>query len=376
MEKPLPFFAMLQNCTFSVPQMRLWGGKMVAEQEKEDFIMTSNIILQARGLKKYYGSGETQVRALDGVNLDIERGKFTAIIGTSGSGKSTLLNMLGGLDTPTEGSIQVGGTELANLSSEQATIFRRKQIGFIFQNYNLVPVLSVWENIIFPISLDGRKPDKNFIMQIVSLLGLQKKLDSLPNNLSGGQQQRVAIARALATNPKIILCDEATSALDPTTTTSILNLLREINRRMGITIVIITHEMSVVESTCTHVAIIDDGQLAECGTVESVFSQPKSAAAKKLIFRTAGADSGAMGERMIRIVFEGSSADEPTISDLAMQCHVAVNIRYADTREVSGKLFGQMILQLPEDHLQQEKAIYFLQNKGLRVEEVNGHVHG
>ncbi len=180
----------------------------------------------------------------------------------------------------------------------------------------------------------------------------------------------------MATNPKIILCDEATSALDPTTTTSILNLLREINRKMGITIVIITHEMSVVESTCTHVAIIDDGQLAECGTVESVFSQPKSAAAKKLIFRAAGADSGAMGERMIRIVFEGSSADEPTISDLAMQCHVAVNIRYADTREVSGKLFGQMILQLPEDHLQQEKAIYFLQNKGLRVEEVNGYVHG
>lgn len=144
----------------------------------------------------------------------------------------------------------------------------------------------------------------------------------------------------------------------------------------ALTIVIITHEMSVVESTCTHVAIIDDGQLAECGTVESVFSQPKSAAAKKLIFRAAGADSGAMGERMIRIVFEGSSADEPTISDLAMQCHVAVNIRYADTREVSGKLFGQMILQLPEDHLQQEKAIYFLQNKGLRVEEVNGYVHG
>ena len=214
------------------------------------------------------------------------------------------------------------------------------------------------------------------VRRVARIVKIGMFMDRYPSELSGGQQQRVAIARALATNPKIILCDEATSALDPTTTTSILNLLREINRRMGITIVIITHEMSVVESTCTHVAIIDDGQLAECGTVESVFSQPKSAAAKKLIFRTAGADSGAMGERMIRIVFEGSSADEPTISDLAMQCHVAVNIRYADTREVSGKLFGQMILQLPEDHLQQEKAIYFLQNKGLRVEEVNGHVHG
>lgn len=164
-------------------------------------------ILTATGLKKYYGKGETQVRALDGVDLEIERGKFTAIIGTSGSGKSTLLNMLGGLDTPTAGSIRVGNTELAKLKSEQATIFRRKQIGFIFQNYNLVPVLSVWENIILPISLDGRKPDKKFIMEVVRLLGLEKKLDSLPNNLSGGQQQRVAIARALASKPSIILAD-------------------------------------------------------------------------------------------------------------------------------------------------------------------------
>ena len=151
-------------------------------------------ILKAAGLKKYYGKGEALVKALDGMDLEIERGKFTAIIGTSGSGKSTLLNMLGGLDTPSEGSIQIGNTELAKLNSEQATIFRRNHIGFIFQNYNLVPVLSVWENIVFPISLDGRRPDETFIMEIVRLLGLEKKLDSLPNNLSGGQQQRVAIA--------------------------------------------------------------------------------------------------------------------------------------------------------------------------------------
>ena len=260
LEKPLPFFAMLQNCTFSVPQMRLWGGKIRAEQEKEDFIMTSNIILQARGLKKYYGSGETQVRALDGVNLDIERGKFTAIIGTSGSGKSTLLNMLGGLDTPTEGSIQVGGTELANLSSEQATIFRRKQIGFIFQNYNLVPVLSVWENIIFPISLDGRKPDKTFIMQIVSLLGLQKKLDSLPNNLSGGQQQRVAIARALASKPSIILADEPTGNLDSKTSDDVIGLLKMTSQQFHQTIVMITHNPEIA-AQADRVIRIEDGQI-------------------------------------------------------------------------------------------------------------------
>ena len=165
--------------------------------------MNSDIILQARGLKKYYGRGETEVRALDNVDLDIERGKFTAIIGTSGSGKSTLLNMLGGLDVPSAGSILVDHTELAKLNSEEATVFRRKQIGFVFQNYNLVPVLSVWENIILPISLDGRRPDRKFIMKIVQLLGLEKKLDSLPNQLSGGQQQRVAIARALASKPSI-----------------------------------------------------------------------------------------------------------------------------------------------------------------------------
>lgn len=170
-------------------------------------------ILKASGLKKYYGKGETQVRALDGIDLEIEKGRFTAVIGTSGSGKSTLLNMLGGLDTPTEGSIRIGNTELANLNSEQATVFRRKQIGFIFQNYNLIPVLTVWENIVFPISLDGQKPDRDFIMGVVKLLGLESKLDSLPNNLSGGQQQRVAIARALASKPSIILADEPTGSV-------------------------------------------------------------------------------------------------------------------------------------------------------------------
>lgn len=161
-------------------------------------------ILQVRNLKKYYGKGDTLVKALDGVNLDIENGKFTAIIGSSGSGKSTLLNMLGGLDCPTSGSIKVGNTELAALNSEEATIFRRQQIGFIFQNYNLVPVLSVWENIIFPVAMDGKKPDKKFVMQVVKLLGLEKRLDSMPNQLSGGQQQRVAIARALASKPSIV----------------------------------------------------------------------------------------------------------------------------------------------------------------------------
>ena len=217
-------------------------------------------ILKAAGLKKYYGTGETLVKALDGVDLEIEKGKFTAIIGTSGSGKSTLLNMLGGLDTPSEGSIRIGNTELAKLSSEQATIFRREQIGFIFQNYNQVTGLSVWENIIFPISLDGRRPDQNFIMRIVKLLGLEKKLDSLPNNLSGGQQQRVAIARALASKPSIILADEPTGNLDTRTSDDVIGLLKTTSREFHQTIVMITHNPEIAEMA-DRVIQIEDGRI-------------------------------------------------------------------------------------------------------------------
>ena len=222
--------------------------------------MKDNIILQTRGLKKYYGKGETLVKALDGIDLDIERGKFTAIIGTSGSGKSTLLHMLGGLDTPSEGSVRVGDTELAALNSEQATIFRRKQIGFIFQNYNLVPVLSVWENIILPISLDGRRPDRKFILQVVKLLGLEKKLDSLPNQLSGGQQQRVAIARALASKPSIILADEPTGNLDTRTIDDVIGLLKMTGREFDQTIVMITHNPEIAQMA-DRVIRIEDGHI-------------------------------------------------------------------------------------------------------------------
>ena len=222
--------------------------------------MTTDIILQARGLKKYYGKGETEVRALDGVDLDIARGTFTAIIGSSGSGKSTLLNMLGGLDTPTAGSIRVGSTELADLKGDEATIFRRKQIGFVFQNYNLVPVLSVWENIIFPISLDSRKPDSAFILEAVRLLGLEQKLHSLPSSLSGGQQQRVAIARALASKPSIILADEPTGNLDSRTSDDVIGLLKMTSKTFSQTIVMITHNPEIA-AMADRVVQIEDGKI-------------------------------------------------------------------------------------------------------------------
>lgn len=221
-----------------------------------------DVILKTKGLKKYYGKGEALVKALDGVDLEIERGKFTAVIGTSGSGKSTLLNMLGGLDRPSEGSVNIAGTELADLNSEQATVFRRQHIGFIFQNYNLVPVLSVWENIIFPISMDGRRPDQEFINKVTGLLGLEKKLNSLPNHLSGGQQQRVAIARALASKPSIILADEPTGNLDSRTSDDVIGLLKMTGREFNQTIVMITHNPEIA-GMADRVIRIEDGKIVK-----------------------------------------------------------------------------------------------------------------
>ncbi len=222
--------------------------------------MSENIILQARNLKKYYGKGETQVHALDGVNLEIEAGKFVAIVGTSGSGKSTLLNMLGGLDTPTSGTVTIGNTELSGLKEEQLTVFRRRRIGFIFQNYNLIPTLNVWENIVFPISMDGQKPDKKFIEEIIGLLGLEQKIYSLPNNLSGGQQQRVAIARALASKPDIVLADEPTGNLDSRTSDNVIHLLQMTSQKFQQTIIMITHNPEIAQLTDQTIHI-EDGRI-------------------------------------------------------------------------------------------------------------------
>ena len=222
--------------------------------------MNSTTILQAADLTKIYGSGETEVRALDGVNLAVREGEFVAIVGTSGSGKSTLLNMLGGLDTPSSGEVTIADTPLSTLSDEQLTVFRRRRIGFIFQNYNLIPTLNVWENIVFPITLDGQKPDREFILEIVRLLGLEEKLDSLPNNLSGGQQQRVAIARALAAKPAIILADEPTGNLDTKTSDNVIGLLHTTSQRFHQTNIMITHNPDIAQLT-DRIIRIEDGRI-------------------------------------------------------------------------------------------------------------------
>ena len=221
-------------------------------------------ILETRGLRKVYGSGSTEVRALDGVDLTVEKGEFAAVVGTSGSGKSTLLHMLGGLDRPTGGSVIVDGRDLSTLKDEELTIFRRRKIGFVFQNYNLVPVLNVYENIVLPIQLDGGQPDKGYTNQIIETLGLGSKLQNLPNNLSGGQQQRVAIARALAAKPAIILADEPTGNLDSRTSQDVMSLLKVTSQRFAQTIVMITHNEEIAQMA-SRVIRIEDGRIVVRG---------------------------------------------------------------------------------------------------------------
>ena len=219
-------------------------------------------ILQASNLTKIYGSGENEVHALNGVNFSVEKGEFVAIVGTSGSGKSTLLHMLGGLDRPTGGSVEVDGKEIFSLKDEELTIFRRRKIGFVFQNYNLVPVLNVYENIVLPVQLDGKTPDASYIDSIIETLGLERKLENLPNNLSGGQQQRVAIARALASKPAIILADEPTGNLDSKTSQDVLGLLKVTSQKYGQTIVMITHNEEIAQ-LADRIIRIEDGKIVE-----------------------------------------------------------------------------------------------------------------
>lgn len=219
-------------------------------------------ILVTENLKKYYGKEPNIVRALDGVSLSVEEGEFVAVVGTSGSGKSTLLNMMGGLDVPTEGEVIIAGKRLSGLNDERLTIFRRRRIGFVFQNYNLVPILNVYENIILPVSLDGERPDEDYIRRVIRLLGIQEKLTDMPNNLSGGQQQRVAIARALAARPAILLCDEPTGNLDSKTSQDVLGLIRMSGRQFNQTVIMITHNEEIAQ-TADRIIRIEDGRITE-----------------------------------------------------------------------------------------------------------------
>ena len=333
-------------------------------------------MIQIKDVTKTFVGKDNTVEALKGINLDIHKGEIYGIIGMSGAGKSTLVRCLNFLERPTSGTVLVEGKDLSTLKDSELRKVRT-QIAMIFQHFNLLMQRTVLDNICFPMEITNtpRKDAVKRARELLEIVGLTQKELAYPAQLSGGQKQRVAIARALATNPKILLCDEATSALDPTTTKAILALLKEINEKYGITIVIITHEMTVVQEICSHVAIIDEGSLAETGTVEEVFSRPKSKAAKKLVFRGEGKTYDEMrGKRCIRIVFSSNSSYEPVIANMVLACNTPVNILLADTQDIGGVAHGQMILQLPEEEAVAEKMIQYLKNRKLEVEELDNYV--
>ena len=339
---------------------------------------TSNKLISVQHLVKEYNHGT--VKALNDCNLDIAQGEVVAIIGPSGSGKSTLLRSLNLLEEPTGGQIFFDGVDLADKSVD--INLHRQKMGMVFQHFNLFPHKTVLQNITMaPLALKKKTPEEaqKQAMELLERIGLADKANEYPNMLSGGQKQRIAIARALANEPKVLLCDEATSALDPTTTRSILSLLKEINERLGITIIVITHEMRVVEEICSRVAILDASHVAEMGKVEEIFRRPKTAAARRLLFpgreqRAEAPAFGAKNQRMLRIVFDGMTPFEPVIANMVLACGAPVNILFANTRAIEGKTVGQMIVQLPEAEDAVSRIEAYLNAQNVHYEEVTDDV--
>ena len=342
-------------------------------------------MIQIEKMNKVFHLKSGDVTALDNVTLNIGDGMIYGVIGYSGAGKSTLVRCLNLLETPDSGTLSVGDSGVITLKdgkaydaqgrkmTEKKLGAMRRGIGMIFQHFNLLDRSTVFENIAYPLRYTGmKKADMEArVFELLDLVDLRDKADVYPSQLSGGQKQRVAIARALATNPKVLLCDEATSALDPATTESILTLIKDINRRLGITAVIITHEMSVIEKICNQVAIISHGRIAESGSVEEVFFHPRTEEARQLVIPEAMQPERMPHERLYRIIFNGRSSFEPVIGNLVLECGVPVNIMYADTRDIGGTAFGQMVLQLPDDEAVVRRILAFAESKGLMLEEMN-----
>ena len=351
----------------------------------------TDYIVEVQHLYKVFQTKDSQVEALKDINLQIETGDIYGIIGMSGAGKSTLVRCLNFLEVPTKGEVLVEGQSLAELSDPELRKLR-SSISMIFQGFNLLMQKSVMDNVCFPLRMQKMKKEeaKAKARDLLALVGLSDKENAYPAQLSGGQKQRVAIARALASDPRILLCDEATSALDPQTTQQILDLLRKINEETGITIIIITHQMSVVRDICNHVAIIEDGVLVEDGLVEDIFNHPKSRAGRYLVVEGKDPDEWERAhlekerhkgekdllheDRRIRIAFTSNSSFEPVIGNMVLHFGTPVNILHADTRDVKGVARGQMILGLPEDKELQEEMISWLISRGLAVEEVDSDV--
>lgn len=325
-------------------------------------------LVELTHVEKHYGD----LHVLKDINLTVRKGEVLVIVGPSGSGKSTMCRTINRLETIDSGDIRIDGKPLPQEGKELASL--RAEVGMVFQSFNLFANKTILENVtLAPIKVRhmDKKEAEDLAMDLLGRVGVASQASKMPSQLSGGQQQRVAIARALATNPKILLCDEATSALDPTTTRSILALLKEINRTLGITIIVITHEMAVIEEICQRVAIIDSSRIAEVGAVDDVFTRPQSAMAKQLIYPDGKRRALATGKRYCRIVFDGNSSFEPIVSNMVLECKAPVNIMFADTKNIDGKAYGQMILQLPEDERAAKRALAYLETQNVHTEEVD-----
>ena len=328
--------------------------------------------IQLQNVRKVYQVTGGEVVALDNINLSIRQGDIFGIIGLSGAGKSTLIRCINRLDTPTEGQVLINGENIVEMDKRTLQAMR-KRVGMIFQSFNLLMQRTVEKNIRYPMESAGmpRQEITERVKELLEIVGLESKAKVYPAQLSGGQRQRVAIARALATNPEVLLCDEATSALDPMTTQSILKLLQEINRTLGITVVIITHEMAVIRQICTHVAIMDNGRIAEEGSVDDVFTHTRSQAGRRLfgILPEEKLDIPMKGPA-VRVVFDGSRVAEPIMAELILKLNIPVSILSADVRHLNGGQYGQMILSMPGEAAVRRSAMDFLREKGLTVEEV------
>lgn len=337
-------------------------------------------MIEIKNVSKTFQSADGSVAALKNVSLSIPDGDIFGIIGMSGAGKSTLVRCINMLERPSSGSIEIDGRDLGRLSDGKLREVRR-EITMIFQGFHLMMQRNCLKNVCFPLELAGVKKQeaRKRALELLDIVGLKDKANAYPAQLSGGQQQRVAIARALATDPKVLLCDEATSALDPTTTNSILELIRSIIEKLGITVVIITHQMSVVENVCKHVAILDDGEVVEQGEVAEVFARPKSQAARRLVFPEGNSDSHLTSEtaqRFIRVVFNGAQATStPLIAKMAVEKGIEANIVYASTKSIGARAYGSMLLGIEGEEADVAAAIAYLhQTPGVAAQEVSVHV--
>lgn len=329
-------------------------------------------MIELINVTKTFRTEHDSVEAVSDVSLEIEKGDIYGIIGLSGAGKSTLVRCINFLEVPTSGQIKFKGVDLASLSKKEL-LKTRRSIAMIFQNFNLLAQRTALANVCYPMEISGvpKKKAVERAKELLKVVGLEDRMKSYPAQLSGGQKQRVAIARALATEPEVLLCDEATSALDPNTTSQILELLKKINSELGVTIVVITHEMKVVERICNKVAVLDHGTVAEKGLVKDIFIAPKSAIAKDLILpKGATAHFTPKGE-LVRIVFDGQKSNEPVISNLSLECRTAVNIMSADTKEIGGRAYGQMLLRLPEDQASVERIFAYLDTHEVQYERIS-----